>query len=63
MRETSKAYSNVYAVDLQDFIIGAAQNGKDVWQTPSYDPLHLVGEGNEIIAQVLVDHLTTIPKN
>jgi len=63
MREASKAYSNVYAIDFQPSIIGAAKNGKRVWQTPSSDPLHLVRAGNEIIAEVLVDHLSTIPGN
>jgi len=63
MREASKAYNNVSTVDLQDSIMGAAKNGENVWQTPSYDPLHLVREGNTIIADLLVNRLSTISKN
>jgi len=53
MGETSKAYRNVYTLDIQSAIITAVKNGERIWQTPSYDPLHLVREGNEVIADVL----------
>ena len=64
MDKKSKQYpENVYTLDMQNGIITAAKEGKDVWQTISNDPLHLVRSGNEIIANAVIRFLETLQKN
>lgn len=57
LRSASTEYHNVYCLDLQPHIIAAARRGGKVWQTPSFDPLHLSSRGNEIIAQAMFNFL------
>ena len=64
MDKKSKQYpENVYTLDMQNEINTAAKEGKDVWQTISNDPLHLVRSGNEIIADSVIRYLDTLQKN
>lgn len=58
LRETCTVYNNVYCVDVQQPILAAAVRDKQVWQSPSFDPLHLSGRGNEVLAQVIADFIS-----
>jgi hypothetical protein len=57
MEEISKSYNNVDCVDIHSAVINGVKRGKNVWQSPSVDPLHLIREGNEIVADVLAAYL------
>jgi len=58
LRETSTSYTNVYCLDVQGPILQAAVRDKQVWQNPSFDPLHLSGRGNEVLARVVADFIS-----
>jgi len=57
LRDASRSYENVYSLDVQTPILEAAARGEAVWQSPSYDPLHLSGHGNTVLAQVVADFI------
>ena len=60
MSAAAEKHKNIFMVDLQAAIINAAKDGKNVWQTPAYDPLHLTRDGNEIIADLLAAQLSSM---
>lgn len=59
LREISGRHRNVRHLDLHTPVIEAAGRGAPVWQDPTLrDPLHLSGQGNEIVAAVVARLLT-----
>ena len=57
MRQIAQKHHNVFSLDIQTPIIKAAIEGVSVWQSPSYDPLHLSSEGNTVLVNIIVEFL------
>jgi hypothetical protein len=57
MRQIAQKRHNVFSLDIQTPIIEAAMKGVPVWQSPSYDPLHLSAEGNAVLVNSIVEFL------
>ena len=59
LRTVSHSNRNIHTLSVQKAILDAAQRGEQVWQSPWWDYAHLIKRGNEIIADILVNDLST----
>ena len=59
-RKISESNTNCQTLDVCKALLNAAQRGEPVWQSPAYDPTHLSPRGNEIIADLLAVHLSSM---
>ena len=55
MCELQEAFPGVYLCDVQQPILRNMSQGIQVWQYPGFDPLHLSGEGNRIVADAIFE--------
>jgi lysophospholipase L1-like esterase len=57
LRKVSSTHENVQTVNVYEAITDAQKEGKKVWMAAYADPVHFSRKGNEIIAEVLTEHL------
>jgi len=54
IQQAAKTHKNIHVVDVYIAIIEASKAGKSVWQSPSFDPLHLSETGNLVLVDALI---------
>ncbi len=63
LRRACLASKNARMLSGRSAIISAYHRGEPVWQNPSWDPLHLSGRGNEILADLLAKEIAGMVNN
>ena len=58
LRQASDDSDHVYYLDVHAPILQAAGDNESVWLSPKYDPLHLSGTGNDILARAVANFLS-----